>query len=452
MIKISIVVPLHNSEKYLRECMDSILKQSLKDIEIICIDSSTDDTIKIMKQYMKADARIQMIHDENSSYGHKLNVGIRSAKGKYIGIVESDDFIAVDMMEKLYKVAEEFQPDIVKANFEGFIDCFNIRKFCKMSRVKEDAYNTVINLEHMPEMRFYIGYNIWAGIYRTEFLKKNKICFHESEGASFQDVGFSNLTAIFAENLYLLEDCLYKYRMDNEGSSVKADNKYKCISEEYQWLKQQMEERDCMTDKNKIFFGIKKLESYFWNYIRLSGDYRKLFIDYISNEELDDFDERKSDFTVSNKEMILGICKGSREYISLLDKIEENKKRVYTSLYRFFQNESKLVIVSAGTYARAVLQFAEIMGYQKEIVVCDNNYEKIGMKFENVNIYSVEEAVEMFSEAKFIVANKRAHKELLHQLLQMGVRQENILICDDISSDIGLIEEFNRYCNKGSIV
>ena len=100
MIKVSILMPACNVEKFLRECMDSVVGQTLKDIEIICIDDgSKDSTGDILDDYAEQDERVKVIHKPNSGYGHSMNVGLQHATGEYIGIIETDDFADLDMFE-----------------------------------------------------------------------------------------------------------------------------------------------------------------------------------------------------------------------------------------------------------------------------------------------------------------------------------------------------------------
>lgn len=107
--KVSVVVPIYNVEKYLRECLDSLVGQTLKEIEIICVDDgSTDSSKEIIREYMQKDTRVKMIAKEkNSGYGNSMNQGFDMASGEYVGILESDDFAEPAMFEKLYETARE---------------------------------------------------------------------------------------------------------------------------------------------------------------------------------------------------------------------------------------------------------------------------------------------------------------------------------------------------------
>ena len=111
-IKVSIVIPICNVERYLKECLDSVINQTLKDIEIICVDDgSTDASLSILRTYEKMDTRIKVITKQNSGYGNTMNVGMDIAIGEYIGIVESDDYIEKNMFERLYNTAVQYKTE-----------------------------------------------------------------------------------------------------------------------------------------------------------------------------------------------------------------------------------------------------------------------------------------------------------------------------------------------------
>ena len=118
MTKLSILLPSLNVAAYIRECIESVLKQTLTDIEILCIDAgSTDGTCEIIQEYAAKDNRIRVIPSDKKSYGYQINLGINMARGEYLGIVETDDSIEPDMYEVLYKAAVENDLDYAKAGF-----------------------------------------------------------------------------------------------------------------------------------------------------------------------------------------------------------------------------------------------------------------------------------------------------------------------------------------------
>ena len=116
--QISVIVPIFNAEKYLTICIDSIIKQTFKDIEIILInDGSTDNSYKILQEYEKKDSRIVLINQKNKGLGETRNYGIRIAKAPYLAFVDSDDFISPLMLEKLYLKIIQNNSDLVKCAF-----------------------------------------------------------------------------------------------------------------------------------------------------------------------------------------------------------------------------------------------------------------------------------------------------------------------------------------------
>lgn len=449
MIFISVIVPIHNTKRYIEECINSIICQSLKNIEIICVDSSNDGTTDILYQFQEIDNRIIVIEDSNSSYGYKLNLGISQAKGKYISIIESDDYIAEDMLEEMYQVADSTEVDFVKANYEGFVNVNNKRFFCPKDRIKDCYYNKVINLKDDFYLMPYVDYNIWTGIYKASFLSDKKIKFHESEGASYQDVGFANLVTMLADNIYFMKNYFYKYRMDNEFSSVKSNDKYMCIYKEFSWLKHQMKLLGCDNKRNNNFLGIMKLNSYYWNYLRLSDEYRNKLISELPDEELDDFDSEMFDYKIPWKRQILNLYQGDREAVDYEIRKEKQKKDFYNKIQEIVESNNKIVIVCAGMYGKSVYKLLQLLDCSSRIVICDNYlYDQYIESVESPKILPVKEAVIQNADGYFLIANKNMHNDLVKQMGSFGVKEEKMYICNHIGIGMELFLDFVKYCRN----
>lgn len=222
--KVSIIVPIYNVANFLRPCLESIINQSLHEIEIICGDGgSTDGSIEIVKEYAQIDQRIKLISKAKSGYGQSMNDCIRIAKGKYVGIVESDDLVHVDMYKDLCSIADKTEVDIVKADFCSFY--FKRKKIertyhCLME--KDKFYGKKILIDHNREV-FRSWLTTWSGIYRRDFLLKYEIKHHESEGGAFQDIGFWFKTMCYAKSIFFVRKPYYYWRQDNPNSSVKRN-------------------------------------------------------------------------------------------------------------------------------------------------------------------------------------------------------------------------------------
>lgn len=276
---ITIIVPVHNTEKYLEACLDSLVNQVYRDIEIICVDSSTDSSKLILERYRSLDKRIRVIFDDNSSYGYKINLGIHLSKGNYIGFVDSDDFVSNDMFSSLFSFMERYPIDYVKADYFCFRNTeseYQIGKCCE----DENLYNRIINAKCAPGLVSKTNICYWSGLYRKDFLVKKGILMHESQGASFQDSSFAIQTSIFASAAMLIHEKFYYYRTDNESSSVKDSGKKYVVADELMWLERILNKKGIDTYIYSLFFR-KVLYIYTWNFYRWGQENGVLFCKYI---------------------------------------------------------------------------------------------------------------------------------------------------------------------------
>ena len=219
-IKISIILPIYNASYYLRQCLDSIVNQTLADIEIICVnDGSTDNSLDIINEYAKNDNRIVVINKKNSGLGAAYNSGLEIAKGEYIGFVEPDDYISPNMYEELYNCTQT-KPDIVRA------DWFLVREKYITEQNKYSSYEEGIYKNY--ELNKFLEGNLghWSCIYKNDyFIKKYNIRFTPSPGAAFQDIGFTIITNLLAENIYLKPNQYYYYRIHEKQSICSTEHK-----------------------------------------------------------------------------------------------------------------------------------------------------------------------------------------------------------------------------------
>lgn len=240
-IKVSVVIPVYNMEAYLEECLASVRGQTLREIEIICVDDgSADRSPEILEKQAALDQRIQVIHKENSGYGNSVNVGIGQASGGYISIVEPDDYIREGMLERLYFCAEKYCLDIASADYLWFYDEADRRVFLPQ-HVYEDRglYGKVIN-PFADETALDGGFINPAGIFRREFLTTHGIWHNETPGAAFQDRGFCFLSLIHARRIMVLEEAFYCYRHDNPSSSIAGTGNMDRVIEEYRRTREKL--------------------------------------------------------------------------------------------------------------------------------------------------------------------------------------------------------------------
>lgn len=228
--KVSVIIPVYKVEKYLVQCLDSIVGQTLKDIEIIIVDEGDKDACRyIIDHYEQADKRVIAIHEKNGGYGASVNKGFDIAKGEYIGIVESDDFIAPEMYEEMYNYAKKLDADVVKTPYykywsqkDGIKD---FKKVCWYNDfiTKNSPKNKIFSILDYPH-QMSIHASLWSGIYKTSYIKKEKIRFVEAKGGAYVDVGFRIDTLIKSKKIAWLNKPFYNYRIDAEGSTTNNFN------------------------------------------------------------------------------------------------------------------------------------------------------------------------------------------------------------------------------------
>ncbi len=276
--KVSVLMPSLNVAPYIRQSLDSVLHQTLKDIEIICIDAgSTDGTWEIIRELSKDDPRVTILKSERKSYGYQMNLGLRHAQGDYIGIVETDDFAAPEMFESLYRKAISQKAQVVKSGY------YRYSEKDRMQSVPVDPYfafpyNKVFSGLKRPDILLPEP-AIWTGLYERSFLERNGIGFLETPGASYQDTGFIMKVWICAERILLFRGEYLHYRTDNAASSVKSKEKAFYICDEYasveEFLAAQGPERQAAF---RPWLMARKEHGYYWNYIRLSDERKPEFL------------------------------------------------------------------------------------------------------------------------------------------------------------------------------
>jgi glycosyltransferase involved in cell wall biosynthesis len=283
--KVSILMPSLNVAEYIRECLDSVVNQTLKDIEIICIDAdSTDGTLEILREYEKQDRRIHIIVSDKKSYGYQMNLGLDAANGEYIGIVEMDDWIEPDMFENLWKAASGHNVDIVKSNYYWYYTKPEVinKPFENLSKCPyEKTFSPQDVLQPLATAP-----SIWSGIYRHTLIKDNKIRFNETPGASYQDTSFHFMVFTVAKTAFFLNKYYLHYRRDNEASSVNTGGKVYCLVDEMHYYENFLETHpEAKASHIKQFMALK-YDKYRWNYARIAPQFQWDFLTLVRREFL----------------------------------------------------------------------------------------------------------------------------------------------------------------------
>ncbi len=275
--QIDVLVPVYNVEPYLGQCMDSLVAQTMAEMTILCLDDGSKDGCGgILDEYVRKDARVKCYHRRNGGYGKTMNFGLRQARGEYVGIVESDDFVECTMFETLYALAKEHRVQVVKSDFYTYTDKTGD---VKANILPEEDLGVVFCPRERSEI-FYCQPSIWSAIYERDFLERCEIDFLESPGASYQDAGFNFKVWMLAERVYLTPEALVHYRCDREGASMLSTSKFPCIVEEWANIERFMERYPEWKKASYLLRNQLKLWNYMWNYHRLptgkKREYRKV--------------------------------------------------------------------------------------------------------------------------------------------------------------------------------
>lgn len=295
--KVSIVVPCYNVQDFIEETLDSLVAQSLRDIEVICVnDGSKDGTLSILKRYADGDDRIKIIDKENGGYGKAMNVGMAAAAGEYVGIVESDDYVEHDMFEKLYDVAKRDDLDFVKSDFIKFWTFEDGSQKTKYEKVahKDSYYNTI--LDPLKNVDLFNAQMLnWTGIYKRSFIEKNDIKHNESPGASYQDNGFWFQVFCFAHRGMIIDRAFYHYRQDNAASSINQNNKVFCMLDEYGWIRDFLREHPDIEEQFIGVYHYKKTHNLDFAFSLLAPEFQMPFLERYSGEYREARDKNELD-------------------------------------------------------------------------------------------------------------------------------------------------------------
>lgn len=235
--QVSIIVPVYNVENYIERCLNSLVNQTFKDIEIITInDGSTDKSLELLNKYAKEDIRISVIDLGDEGVSYCRNLGIEKANGKYIMFVDSDDWIDSSMVEVMYKKAEENKLDLVMCSYiREFKDhskekIFNLPEeiIYKEDKVKNELLRKLVGpiKEELsnPEMLDALG-TVWGKLYRADILKENKIKFVDLKKiGSAEDTLFNIFTFNYLKKVMFLNKSMYHYWRDNPKSVTSQYN------------------------------------------------------------------------------------------------------------------------------------------------------------------------------------------------------------------------------------
>ena len=417
-IKVSVIVAVYNTERFLKQCMDSIVNQTLRDIEIICVnDGSTDDSLMILNKYAESDDRVQVYTKENEGLGgaSARNYGLERAQGEYISILDSDDFFELDMLEKAVKRAESTNADIVV--FGGYeYDERNGNTYTVASILgeKEIPDIEVFSYHDCADDIYQLTQGMaWNKLFRKSFLKKHGLRFQKVKYTD--DAYFTFAHMALANRITVLKEYLCYYRINSGNSQTDGLNHYPDSAYiPYIELKKSLIEWGIYPDVKRSFVNCAtSFLRYFYDKITSYESFSYLHNKYRDEifKELDIADTKKEYFYDKRVWLWSRQVMANSSGEILLQAARSYGSDVTTGILRFqfpyerIERESKIVLIGAGIMGRHYYSQLMLSGYCD--VVCwaeqENPFDhKYISKLEEVRQYKFDYAVVAYVQQKLI--------------------------------------------------
>lgn len=230
---ITVIVPIYNVEKYIKQCLDSLVNQTYENLEIICVDDcGNDGSMDIVKKYANEDSRIKILkQNENKGCGEARNLGIDNASGEYIYFIDSDDFVEKNYIKELVNIIEKENVDLV-CNV-NILKYYGENDFKNKQLKDKNQFILDKKLEWNDKLLKVLPISAWCKLYKTDLLKKNKIYFADNK-LKFEDFYFWYILKNQLKNIYIFYGSTYFYRQRNDSTmSVNKYNKNDCFDSLY---------------------------------------------------------------------------------------------------------------------------------------------------------------------------------------------------------------------------
>ncbi|MBQ9729568.1 MAG: glycosyltransferase [Clostridia bacterium] len=220
MPKFSIIVPIYKVEKYLTQCLNSILNQSIEDFECILVDDGSPDRCPaICDKYAEADPRFKVVHKENGGLSSARNAGLDIAQGDYIFFVDSDDYLAPDALEKISDCFDTNNSDLVVFNYEAFDESTLLRTHTNFLPLQYDLFGEKERFSFLcrTALQYRIGWEAWDRVYKRSVIEENGLRFYNDKELYAEDLYFNTLYLLHTNKINVLPDRLYFYRLRNDS-------------------------------------------------------------------------------------------------------------------------------------------------------------------------------------------------------------------------------------------
>lgn len=287
--KISVIVTIYNVEKYLRQCLNSIIGQTLREIEILCVDDgSTDSSPQILEEYAAKDERIKIFHQKNAGAGAARNLGLKYATGKYLSFLDSDDFFELNMLEKAYMQAEKYAADMVVFRSDQYLtEKEEYNPMLWSLRIQEVPPYAPFNHRQMTDNIFkvFVGW-AWDKLFLKSFIDDYQLFFQEQRTSN--DLLFVFSAVALAKKIAVLNEVLAHQRRDAKDSLSKTREKsWGCFYEALTALRDRLKQERLYQELERDFINYA-LHFSLWNYNTLAEPTKSILKEKLLSEWFED--------------------------------------------------------------------------------------------------------------------------------------------------------------------
>jgi glycosyltransferase involved in cell wall biosynthesis len=389
MIKVSIIIPIYNAEKYLKQCIKSVLSQTLKELEIICVDDgSTDDSALIIKKLISHDKRIRLLHQTNQGAGIARNQALDKAKGKYVAFLDADDFyIDNDALRLMFDACEK----------NGLSASASLRK-CLVDGMLEDGslFQNVVKGKILDYCDYQIDYDYQNFIFLRKILVENSFYFPDYR--RFQDPPFLVQVLYKIRKFMVIDTYLYCYRVTNP--EVRFDNK-KILDLLYGLI------------DNLTFAKENHLETLFQNTIyRLEYEYRTIIL---KNIDVDNLELLK--LLMQANQIICSQKCNSNYIIKPLRVILLYANQYEVKLLERIKDKSEIVLYGAGKYGHAFLEFLKKNHFFNKVVyIVVSDLKENELYIDNIPVITLENLQRIGEKPVFVTVGEEVQPEIKEYL------------------------------------
>lgn len=266
MAKVSVIIPIYNAEEHLRQCLDSIVNQTMTDVEIICVDDgSVDSSLEILREYERNDSRIRVICQENGGAGVARNTGLRQAAGEYLLFLDADDFFELNMLEEAVKGAEQYQADFVVFGSDQYhMDKQEVVSVSWVVRKKDLPPYQPFTYRQLTDNVFktFVGW-AWDKLYRKSFVEEHRLLFQEQRTTNDMLFVFSAL--VLAKRIAFVDKVLAHQRRGGKSTlSVTREKSWQCFYKALTELRERLKDESIYWELEQDYINYA-LHACLWN-------------------------------------------------------------------------------------------------------------------------------------------------------------------------------------------